>query len=95
MLRAWQNNFREEMAPISHIEHAIFEALKELDAAVQQMAKAKPNLLPIFERIDALARQLPKGTNPDLQHYLAKKSYEKARLLLAGQDAENARGTCR
>jgi hypothetical protein len=85
------------MAHISHIEQSIFDALKELDAAVQQMAKVqpKPNLLPIFERIDALARQLPKGTNPDLLHYLAKKSYEKARLLLAGQDAENARGTCR
>jgi hypothetical protein len=85
------------MAQINQTEQSIFEALKELDTAVQQMAKVqpKPNLLPIFERIDALARQLPKGTNPDLLHYLAKKSYEKARLLLAGQDAENARGTCR
>jgi len=85
------------MAQNNQIEQAIFEVLKELDAAVQQMAKVqpKPNLLAIFERIDALARQLPKGTNPDLLHYLAKKSYEKARLLLAGQDAENAHGTCR
>ena len=85
------------MAQINQTEQSIFEALKELDTAVQQMAKVqpKPNLLPIFERIDALARQLPKGTNPDLLHYLAKKSYEKARLLLAGLDAENARGTCR
>jgi len=79
------------------VEHSIFEALNELDAAVRFMATAqpKPNLLPLFERIDALAQQLPKGENPDLSHYLAKKSYEKARLLLAGEDQNNAKGSCR
>ena len=70
------------------VEHAIFDALNELDALVRSMAKAqpKPNLIPIFDRIDALARQLPQGGNPELSHYLAKKSYDKARLLLAGED---------
>jgi hypothetical protein len=77
-------------------EQAILQALNELDAAVQAMptAQPKPNLLPLFERLDALARQLPKGANPDLLHYLNRKSYEKARLLLQGRDAENARGAC-
>ena len=77
-------------------EQAILQALNELDAAVQAMptAQPKPNLLPLFERLDTLARQLPKGANPDLLHYLNRKSYEKARLLLQGRDAENARGAC-
>ena len=57
-------------------------------------AQPKPNLLPIFERLDQLARQLPKGANPDLLHYLNRKSYEKARLLLLGHNAQNAPGTC-
>jgi len=77
-------------------EQAILQALTELDAAVKAGAIAKPtrNLLPIFDRLDALARQLPQGANPDLLHYLTRKSYEKARLLLLGRDEENGRGRC-
>ena len=77
-------------------ERAILDALLELDAAVKLMptVESKANLLPLFERLDVLARQLPRGTNPDLLHYLQRKSYEKARLLLQGKDTENARGTC-
>ncbi len=81
---------------MTETEQAIFQALNELDAAVKSMATArpKPNLLPIFERLDELARELPKSTNHDLLHCLSKKSYEKARLLLQGRGAENARGAC-
>ena len=81
---------------MSDIEQAILQSLLELEAAVKSMptAQPKPNLLSIFERLDGLARQLPKTTNPDLLHYLHKKSYEKARLLLQERDAENARGKC-
>ena len=81
---------------MSDTEQAILNALNELDAAVKSMptAGSKPNLLPVFERLDMLATQLPKGANPDLLHYLNRKSYEKARLLLEGRDPENARGTC-
>ena len=77
-------------------ERAILEALVELDTAVKAMptANPKPNLLPIFLRLDELTRQLPKNASPDLLHYLHKKSYEKARLWLEGRDAENARGNC-
>ena len=46
-------------------------------------------------RIDELAKQLPRGANPALLHYLQKKSYEKARLFLQGRDAENQAGNCR
>jgi hypothetical protein len=57
-------------------------------------ANPKPNLLPLFSRLDQLAKQLPPDTAPDLLHYLQKKSYGKARLFLEGRDGENAAGNC-
>jgi hypothetical protein len=76
---------------------ALLDALVELDAAVKKMpvANPKPDLLPLFARIDELARQLPRDTDPTLLHYLHKKSYEKARLFLLNRDAENQVGNCR
>jgi len=81
---------------MTEIEQAVLHALNDLDDAVRagRDSGAKFNLLPHFDRLEELARRLPKGTNPDLLHYLNRKSYEKARLLLQGRDAENARGTC-
>ena len=66
------------------LETDILNGLIELDRAVNAMASAnpKPDLRPLFARLDDLARQLPKGSDPDLVHYLHKKSYQKARLLL-------------
>jgi len=79
------------------IEKNLLEVLIELDSAVKTMPSAnpKPNLLPLFSRIDELTRQLPRDTDPALLHYLHKKSYEKARLYLQGYDAENQAGNCR
>ena len=78
------------------IENDILRALVDLETLIKEMrtANPKPNLRPIFERIDALTAELPKGTDPSLLHYLHKKSYEKARLFLEGRDAENAEGNC-
>ena len=77
-------------------EKAILQTLLELEIAMQLMVTAspKPSLLPLFARLDELTRQLPKNADPDLLHYLHKKSYEKARLLLQGRESENVRGTC-
>jgi hypothetical protein len=82
---------------MNETERQILAALKELEEAVQAMrtAAAKPNLLPLFERIDNLRGQLPKTTDPQLLHYLHKQSYDNARLWLEGRDAENAAGSCR
>ena len=82
---------------MNHTEAEIQQVLLELERAVATMATAapKPNLLPLFSRIDDLFRQLPPETDPLLVHYLQKKSYEKARLFLDGRDAENAAGNCR
>lgn len=75
----------------------ILAALLELDTAVRTMptANPKPNLLPLFARIDELTQQLPRDTDPTLLHYLHKKSYEKARFWLQDRDAENQVGNCR
>ena len=71
------------------LETDILNGLIELDRAVNGMASAnpKPDLRPLFARLDDLARQLPKGSDPDLVHYLHKKSYQKARLLLEQRGA--------
>jgi hypothetical protein len=78
------------------LEQNILETLIELENTVKTMATAspKPNLQPLFAKLDSLTNQLPKGTDPNLLHYLHKKSYEKARLALEGREAENRRGTC-
>ena len=75
----------------------ILAALVELDNAVKTMptANPKPNLLPLFARIDELTHQLPRNADPTLLHYLHKKSYEKARLFLQDRDVENQVGNCR
>jgi hypothetical protein len=87
---------RRILFEMSETERAILQALVELDTAVKSLTTAnpKPNLVPMFNRLDELTRQLPKNASPDLLHYLHKKSYEKARLWLEGRGAENARGNC-
>ena len=74
---------------MTQTEKAVLDALIELETAVAQMAASnpKPNLLPIFNRLDELTNQLPANTPPDLLHYLHKKSYQKARLWLEEQQA--------
>lgn len=80
----------------STLEADLLTWLVKLHDAVKSMTAAgsKPNLLPIFARIDELTRQLPPNADPALLHYLHKKSYEKARLYLLGRDAENQAGNC-
>jgi hypothetical protein len=78
------------------LEQTVLQTLNELDVTVRsaKASGAKVNLLPLFDRLDDLARQLPKGTDPELLHFLNRKSYEKARLLLQGREAEISRGAC-
>ena len=79
------------------LEKSILDSLLDLERTVKAMPTStpKPDLQPLFHRLDDLTRQLPKGTDANLLHYLNRKSYEKARLLLEGCDAENAVGNCR
>ena len=81
---------------MTELEQKILASLLELEAAVRALptAQPKPNLQPLLARLDELTLALPRGADPNLLHYLHKKSYEKARLFLQGQDAANARGSC-
>ena len=86
----------EQLNAMTALEKQILATLTELERAAAQMrtANPKPDLQAFFTRLDALAKELPPGTDPNLLHYLHKKSYQKARLLLEGRDMENARGRC-
>ena len=77
-------------------EQTILDGLLELEEKIASMATAdpKPNLLPLFDQLDNLTRELPKDANSDLLHYLHKKSYQKARLFLQGREAGNQAGNC-
>ena len=81
---------------MNEVEKSILDSLLELQQAAVAMrtASPKPDLVAIFKRLDELAHQLPKGSDPQLRHYLQNKSYEKARLLLTGRGAENVPGSC-
>ncbi len=77
-------------------EQEILNALLELEETINRipLENTKPDLMPLFQRIDELTRRLPAQTDPSLMHYLRKKSYQKARLFLQGREAENAAGNC-
>ena len=75
------------------IEQQLLDALLELEDAIGQVnAESKPDLMAIFNRLDELTTQMPKDAPPDLLHYLHRKSYQKARLFLQGQNPEQ--GAC-
>ena len=81
---------------MTQTERQVLEALLELEGAVARMQTEtpKPNVLPIFSRIEELTGALPATADPQLLHYVRKKSYQKARLFLQGREAENAAGNC-
>jgi len=75
-------------------EQTILDELLGLERALASLPSAdpKPDLVAIFQRIDQLAADLPRDADPQLLHFLQKKSYEKARLHLQGR--ATARGAC-
>ncbi len=81
---------------MTETEQTILDQLVALEGALAtiQTANPKPDLVGMFKRIDELTARLPKNSDPELLHFLHKKSYEKARFHLQGRGAENARGTC-
>ena len=81
---------------VENLENELLAALTNLADTVKTLptANPKPNLLPLFVRLDELTAQLPRNADPTLLHYLHKKSYEKARLFLQGRDEENRAGNC-
>ena len=76
------------------LEVNVLATLRELDALVKSMptAQPKPDLRPLFERLDRLATQLQGQDQRGLRHFLERKSYEKARQHLEG--IETTPGAC-
>lgn len=81
---------------MTQLEQELHQALLDLDGAVKRMAatKAPVDLMPLFARIDQLGAQLPPGTDPQLLHFLQRKSFEKATLWLENRKGEITRGIC-
>lgn len=69
---------------MTEVERDILQTLQEIKRAVDSMptANPKPNLIPLFQRLESLRKTLPTSTDPQLKHYLERQSYEKARLHL-------------
>jgi DNA phosphorothioation-dependent restriction protein DptG len=65
-------------------EHQLHAALVALEAAARPETREapRPNLQPLFERIDALTAALPADADRQLRHFLERKTYAKAREWL-------------
>jgi hypothetical protein len=81
---------------MTQLEKQIHEALVALDRAVKSLAGSEkpPDLLPLLTRIDELSLQLPACSDPQLVHFLQRRSFEKALLWLEGRKPEITRGVC-
>jgi len=74
---------------VTEIEQQLLQSLLQLEKAAEAMpaANPKPDLRPLFARLDELAGQLPGSADPQLRHFLQRKSYQKARVLLLQESA--------
>ena len=87
----------DSMLAMTALEKSILNTLVELEEAVKgfRTANPRPDLAPIFLQLDRMASQLPEGTDPNLLHYMKKKSYQKAMFFLQGPETENAQSNGR
>jgi hypothetical protein len=69
---------------MTEIEQQLLDALMKLERLAAEMptTNPKPDLRPIFARVEELMEKLPPGTDPQLLHFLHRKSYQKARVWL-------------
>ena len=74
---------------MNRIEQELLETLRELERPPRQCRWPIPSPIccPSSRAFDELAGQLPPGTEPDLLHYLHRKSYQKACAFLEQRQA--------
>ncbi len=77
---------------MTETEQRLLEQLRELEAEVTR--QPRPDLRPRLVELDRLTRALPAQADPELRHFLQRRSYEKARLFLEDRSNEIPRGGC-
>jgi hypothetical protein len=75
------------MPAMNATETSLLEALRDLERAAAAPKSFPGGVLSALQRIDSLAAELRGDAPQDLRHYLARKSYEKARLFLEEMEA--------
>ncbi len=72
---------------MNSVEENLLRALLDLEQAAKMRAAANPktNIGDLLRRLDEMANELPAGTDPQLLHFLRRKSYDKARRWLQGE----------
>ena len=64
----------------------LLASLNEFEAAVAASRSGQgADFQGVFRRLDELAAQLPADADPQLRHFLAQKSYQKARTWLSAR----------
>ena len=77
---------------MTETEQRLLEQLRELEADVTR--QPRPDLRPRLVELDRLTRELPAQADPELRHFLQRRSYEKARMFLEDRASEIPRGGC-
>lgn len=77
---------------MTETEQHLLEQLRALEADVAR--QPRPDLRPRLVELDRLTRALPTAADPELRHFLQRRSYEKARLFLENRSDEIQRGGC-
>lgn len=73
-------------------ETQLLDELRALES--DALRQPRPDLRPRLAALDRLLRDLPAEADPELRHFLQRRSYEKARLFLEGRQADIQRGGC-
>ncbi len=77
---------------MNQLEIELLDQLRGLEGDIARTPR--PDLRPRLAVLDRLLRDLAPDADPELRHFLQRRSYEKARLLLEGRSVEIQRGGC-
>lgn len=79
---------------MERIEQELKSALEEYYSLLPlQKGENPPDLLPVYEKLDAIQLRLDGTVNPQLRHYMENKSYRKAFQFLGGA-TDREKGSC-